>query len=175
MTCSSSVNYNFNRLLFTMSIIIFTLLCAINLVDSQRSTESPCPNFFNYQYNVETGEYTGLVQVPSPPLGSTLHLTVKLTLNARLPSVSGDFYNYSPSWIIPKISSDQFSITSDCRVTLVAWNYSIPAKLRSSGSPINCQFVINCSSPCNTPSPSSRTSPTTITSFAVAIQVRKIA
>lgn len=93
MTSSSSVNYNLNRLLFTMSIIVYTLLSAVSFVDSQRSTESPCPNFFNYQYNAETGEYTGLVQVPSPPLGSTLHLTVKLTLNARLPSVSDDFYN----------------------------------------------------------------------------------
>lgn len=89
MTCSSSIKYGLHRILFTVEIIVVSvLLLAMVAAVSSQSTSSPCPNIFNYQYNSDTGEYLGLIQVPSPPLGSTLHLVVNLTLNARLPTVS---------------------------------------------------------------------------------------
>ena len=81
MTCSSSLKCE----------IFLILLIGITagIVGAQPATSpSPCPNIFKYQYSADTGEYWGLIQVPSPPLGSTLHLTVNLTLNARLPTVS---------------------------------------------------------------------------------------
>lgn len=72
---------------------VMLLLSVIDSVHTQpTSSSSPCPNIFKYQYNADIGEYWGLVQVPSPPLGSTLHLTVNLTLNARLPSVSFNYW-----------------------------------------------------------------------------------
>lgn len=82
MTCSSS--------LIQVTVVVISALLVASSVDSQATSNSasPCPNIFNYQYNGETGEYWGMVQVPSPPLGSTLHLTVNLTLNARLSTVS---------------------------------------------------------------------------------------
>lgn len=83
MTCSLSV--------IVVFLLVTSGLLQLNpTVDAQATSNSasPCPNIFNYQYNGDTGEYWGLVQVPSPPLGSTLHLTVNLTLNARLSTVS---------------------------------------------------------------------------------------
>lgn len=87
--CSSSLKYGFNQILFTVEIITVSALLLLNMIAvNSQSTSSPCPNIFNYQFNADTAEYYGLVQVPSPPLGSTLHLIVNLTLNARLPTVS---------------------------------------------------------------------------------------
>lgn len=78
---------------FKKRIISVTLfvLCVTNSVTAQTTPTSPCPNIFKYQYDTEIGEYWGLVQVPSQTIGSTLHLTVNLTVNARLPSVSAIF------------------------------------------------------------------------------------
>ncbi|XP_017875824.1 spermosin-like isoform X2 [Ceratina calcarata] len=50
------------------------------------SGQSPCPNYFWYARDDGTNEIVGFVEIPSPPRGVTLDLSVSLSIAVALPS-----------------------------------------------------------------------------------------
>ncbi|XP_012143735.1 serine protease gd isoform X2 [Megachile rotundata] len=52
----------------------------------QVAGQSPCPNYFRYIQDDFTNEVTGFIEIPSPPKGVALHISVSLSIAVALPS-----------------------------------------------------------------------------------------
>lgn len=69
-----------------MCIVVTVILSVfVNLLHSQNDLNSPCPDLFSYQF--DGGEWYGMVEIPSPPLGQTIKLNVLLSVRVKLPTV----------------------------------------------------------------------------------------
>lgn len=72
-------------LYFIYKQIIF-LIILHQIVDCQNN-QSPCPDFFQYRY--EQNQYFGAIELPPPPIGTTLKIYVNFSVRSSLP---GSFY-----------------------------------------------------------------------------------
>lgn len=53
---------------------------------AQQIPQTPCPSIFNYQ--TDGSQWSGLIQLSSPTLGSSLRLNLKMSIGVQLPTVS---------------------------------------------------------------------------------------
>ena len=53
--------------------------------------QSPCPNYFQYVMDEASNELIGYIEIPSPPKGVNLQLSVSLSVAVALPSVNRSF------------------------------------------------------------------------------------
>ncbi|XP_014228026.1 serine protease gd-like [Trichogramma pretiosum] len=60
------------------------IICVLQLLFSLG--QSQCPEYFRYYRNETNGEISGLVEIPSPPQGVPLHLSVILSIATVLPT-----------------------------------------------------------------------------------------
>lgn len=65
-----------------LQIIVLIFVCGLA---GAQDLQTPCPDIFQYRY--DGGEWIGMVEIPSPPLGQTIKLNVMLSLRAQLPTV----------------------------------------------------------------------------------------
>lgn len=71
-----------------ISVIVKAVLLAhfLQLI-AEVACQSPCPNYFQYiQDDIENKIY-GYIEIPSPPKGVALQLSVSLSIAVALPSV----------------------------------------------------------------------------------------
>lgn len=68
------------------SVFLMLLVLFFDLGYSQKN--SPCQQFFTYQYDGITGQYYGAIDVPSPLPATALKLEIVMTVKAVLPDVS---------------------------------------------------------------------------------------
>ncbi|XP_066592848.1 serine protease gd-like [Prorops nasuta] len=65
--------------------ILLQLLLAVNTQMSP-NPRSPCPNYFNYMRDEDTGEILGQVQINNPAKETALHIKVTLSVAVALPT-----------------------------------------------------------------------------------------
>lgn len=62
--------------------------------------QSPCPNYFRYVQDEASDEIIGYIEIPSPPKGVNLQLSVKLSIAVALPSVNKFFIHICKYFLI---------------------------------------------------------------------------
>ncbi|KOC62369.1 Serine protease gd [Habropoda laboriosa] len=62
------------------------LVYLLKLISNVAGQQTPCPNYFRYVQDEETNNVIGFVEIPSPPKGISLHLSVGLSVAVALPS-----------------------------------------------------------------------------------------
>ena len=82
------------------SVIIIVILVNVingqfsNVIDATSTTNSnnnnkilsPCPQLFQYRFDGQ--QWFGILEIPSPQVGQTVKLNIKMSLRAQLPTVN---------------------------------------------------------------------------------------
>lgn len=69
--------------------------------------QSPCSNYFRYIQDDVSNEVIGYIEIPFPPRGVILQLSVTLSIAVALPSVNWAFKHYWP-WNLEKYDYESF-------------------------------------------------------------------
>ncbi|CAK9810711.1 Serine protease gd [Anthophora quadrimaculata] len=62
------------------------LVHLLQLIVDVAGQQSPCPNYFWYVQDDTTNDVIGYIEIPSPPKGVALHISVSLSIAVALPS-----------------------------------------------------------------------------------------